>query len=242
MEQGANRYTAFWDHQLFAGLLATLSLIVFVVFMFKRMKDKSYDKRTSTDWKYLIGFLFAALITFALFLRIKDFSLYAIIFKLPGFGAMRSLTRIINIELIFFALAASWGFIELKHRFKTHPNILFAILLALFVGDNFFKSSAIYKNEVAESTARTEVLKEKLANLPPNSIFSYEPEELESMSLHQQIDAMLVAKELHLRTVNGYSATSPPGYDGFWWKLDSDSRNAWLDTKKVSSDNIIIIK
>ena len=52
---------------------------------------------------------------------------------------------------------------------------------------------------------------------------------------------MLASQQLHLKSINGYSATSPVGFDRYWRNIDSISRNIWLTTKQVDQESIVII-
>jgi hypothetical protein len=61
------------------------------VYLFKK-KFNSIKFQSST-----LIFGIVIIITFLLFTRYQGFSFYQVLFKLPGFGSMRSLTRIINI-------------------------------------------------------------------------------------------------------------------------------------------------
>jgi hypothetical protein len=56
--------------------------------------------------------------------------------------------------------------------------------------------------------------------------------------IYYQIDGMLAAQALHLKSINGYSATSPIGYDPFWGDMTKEKRIAWLKLKNHSNDFI----
>jgi hypothetical protein len=49
-----------------------------------------------------------------------------------------------------------------------------------------------------------------------------------------QIDAMLLAQEYGLKTLNGYTAASPKEYVKYWNAPNEESRNHWLQDKLLN--------
>lgn len=228
-------YPAFYDHQIFTGGVATLSIFLF----FSALTYIILKRSSSNIFTIIIGI--SAFISIALFIRYQGFSLYQFVFKIPGFEALRSLTRIVNVLLIFFAFATAY----IANYFFSKPSkkipFLFLALVLIISIDNYTKQSSIYRTEKAEATKRIDNLIEKLKQIPKQSIISYEPLRKDDAAIFYQLDAMLASQQVHLKSLNGYSATSPVGFDSYWRNIDSTSRNIWLKTKGLHQDSVIII-
>jgi hypothetical protein len=231
-------YPAWWDHQIFTGAIATLSLVFLIIFMIRKYyTDKSYLKSNETITLLVI----AAIFTFALFTRFRGFSLYYLIHFIPGMSSMRSLTRIINIELLFFAIAGAFTFSKIIKQKKIWAAPVFILCLGLFVVDNYNNSP--YHTPVEETQKRVNALTARMVHIPKGSIMSYEPTNKEgSATSSLQIDAMLAAQTLNLKTVNGYSATSAKGYGDFWFNLDSASRVKYFSEAGYTPDTVYVVK
>jgi hypothetical protein len=232
-------YPAPWDHQIFTGGLAMLSLILFSIFLLSFFLKQKWVKSMSIDVQTKALF-FTAIVVFLLFVRYQGFSFYQVLFKLPGFGSLRSLTRVINIELIFFAFSTTFIVSQLFNKYKKYTTLLFLCLSIIFVADNYFKGESSYRTEKIITEQRVDALVNKMKDIPAGSVVSYEPQ-FEGNSYPYQIDAMLAGQTLGLKMVNGYTATSPYGYDGFWREMSEETRNIWLNTMEISADNIFII-
>jgi hypothetical protein len=237
-ETGKN-IPAFWDHQLFAGAFATCCLIYF--FIKTSIRNPSKKQLIPIPDRTIQVLSITGIVTFLLFMRVETLSLYKLIYHLPGFGSMRSLTRIINIELIFFAIATAWcttKFLEKAGRFQL---FWFLLLGCILVADNYMKTGRAYRREKKETQARVEALMEKMKTLPKKSVISYEPENGNTDCVAYQIDAMLATQALGLVCVNGYTATSPGTYTPFWMGLDSVSRKYWFKENNMTDDHVQII-
>ena len=231
-------YPAFWDHQLFPGIISLICAAGIVLCFFFRKKF-SFLKKVFTDNTMVLCLTGA--ITFLLFVRYQGNSLYWLVHHLPGFGSMRSLTRIINIELIFFAIAASFMVHLLFKRYVKFSFLLFLFFMALLVADNYMKEGASYRTQKGISMHRIGILKEKMSSIPKGSIVSYEPLDKTMPSYVYQLDAMLATQELGLKSINGYSATSPLNYHHYWNEMNESSRLIWFETKEFEPDNLHVI-
>src|SRR5690606_17253342 len=86
----ADLFPAFWDHQIFPGGLAVISaLVCLIIWLFRRR----YFLQVPFD-HHMKLLSTTALLIFLFYLRVGSFSMYKIIYELPGFGAMRALQRI----------------------------------------------------------------------------------------------------------------------------------------------------
>ena len=236
----AKEHQAWWDHQIFAGAIATICLIFFVVVFISKIIKKNSFRQFQLN-PYLVAIFLTFLLTFFFFTRIEKFSCYWLIFKLPGFGALRSLTRIINIELIFFSVATGFVFNILFRKNKWLNICFFIVLLGLIMVDNYLKEGYSYRTEKSMAQARINDLTEKMEKIPEGTVVSYEPVIMETYSIFYQLDAMLASQKLNLIAINGYTNTSPPGYNNYWYNMSDDAREEWLRMFNFSADTIIVI-
>lgn len=226
-----------WDHQIFAGGIATLSVLLCLYYLAAgifRTKKNNYNSE-------LCLLAFAGIITFFLFLRIGNFSLYKAIYHIPGFSSMRSMARIINIELIFYAIAGSWCYNFLQKKYPRFKLLLIVLVLPLLTIDNYAKSKSIYRTEKSITQTRLKLLEEKLQHVPVNSIISYEPIIIDDSSTTFNTDAMLACQALHLKCVNGYSGNSPGAYTPFWMEPNTINRRIYFSAMNYNSDTIYVV-
>lgn len=233
-------YVAFWDHQIFAGFFANLCLLVFFTVVVAAVLKKQ-DVVFKIDATSFVLFIVSVL-TFILFIRFRSYSFYWFMHLMPGFGSMRALQRIINIELIFYAIAVAFVFKTVLKIEKNSSVFLFVIFLALVIADNYVLKDVQHKTQKSIFQERLKALELKLKNIPKNSIISYEPDSVPVKSYLVQLDAMLAAQSLGLRTLNGYSATSPKSYDNYWRKPNEESREIWLKANGIQNKNIVVIR
>ena len=232
-------YNAWWDHQIFAGGIATICFIIGVFFLISNATKSRFRLHSFSAPSILMS---TGLITMLLFLRFDKFSAYIALYFLPGFSSMRSLARIINIELIFFGIATTFVFSFIfKKRFRYKPVIFLAVLL-LVICDNYFYKEKSYKTKVNIAKERTNNIEKAFAKIPLGSVVSYEPAQMESASIYYQIDAMLTAQKYGLKTLNGYTATCPGDYGMYWEEPNEKSRNYWLGNKEICWDTLYVVK
>lgn len=233
------KYPAFWDHEIFTGGFATLGLLALLVSGIPALFSKQFSSWFSLP--HLRMFVFAGFITFFLFLRFGDFSLYRAVHILPGYGSMRALQRIVNIELLFFAGIVAWVISNLFKDGKLLSYMACLVLVVMILFDNHVPSDFIHRREKVMSQQRIDALIEKMKDIPKDAVVSYEPDTLESAPMDYQLDAMLAAQTLGLKTLNGYSATSPDGYNTYWVNPGPESRNIWLETKKMTGMKVAVV-
>jgi hypothetical protein len=234
-----NKYTAWWDHQIFPGGIAMICILIFSFFIIAKIINKNSFGKISIDYSLIILFI-TGLITFLLFLRFQNFSFYKIVKNLPGFGSMRSITRIINIELIFFAIATAFVFSILLKKQNIFSVLIFIFLAGFLIADNYYKEGTSYRTEKAVSQKRVDNLIAKMKNIPKGSIVSYEPDQYDDAG-KCQIDAMLASQTLNLKTVNGYSGNSPAAYSPFWFQLNRKAREDWFKSIEFKPDTVYVV-
>lgn len=238
-EIGQNSYQAWWDHQIFAGAIATLSLLAaFFLLVRDLLKSKFRIKDFSTPQLLLI----AGLLTFFFYLRISKVSAYFLLYIVPGFSSMRSLTRIINIELIFFSISTALIFIKITKNRGKYLSLFFVFALLLVICDNFFFTDKSYRREVSVAKARTTELEKVFSKIPAGSVVSYEIANPSSAIILYHIDAMLVSQKYHLKIINAYTATCPAEYVNYWNFPSEESRTQWLRSNPIEEDSIYVVK
>jgi hypothetical protein len=228
-----------WDQQLFAGGIATSSVLLVLFLLIRKLKNSG--KKGVLGLKHS-NLIFSALVSKLIFLRFWKISLYAFVFVVPGFSAMRALARIINIELLFAGIAVAYVFILLLQKIKSKA-VFFVFIAALFLVslDNYVHHDSIYKTEKSEIEDRFQALNNTLKDIPEGSLISYEPTNKEFGAFVYQIDAMLAAQENGLTCINAYTGSSPDEYTAFWFNLNEESRNSWLAEKNIEFDSLYVI-
>jgi hypothetical protein len=235
-------YPAFWDHQLFPGGVAMICLIIFLVIVI--IKKTATNRLSAFELTTNLWLLFlATVLTFLLFTRFGRFSFYTILYHIiPGYGSMRALQRIINIELLFFAVAVSFLFTVFLKKQNAISFIVFLILAFIIVLDNRSRPDFLDRWEMADSKKRVDYVLSKIKTHIPQKIISYEPDTLVTKSIYYQLDGMMASQSLGMRTLNGYSATAPEGYNAYWDKPNEKTRKIWLETTGLSNDSIQVIR
>ena len=86
------------------------------------------------------------------------------------------------------------------------------------------------------------MLVEEMKGFKRNTIVSYEPINREDVYNLYQLDAMMATQQLNLRAVNGYSGDAPKGFGIYWQKMDSTSRNEWLELRGVDRGDVEVVR
>ncbi|WP_317900065.1 hypothetical protein [Aurantibacillus circumpalustris] len=240
LENTGKNYQAFWDHQIFPGAIAIVSFILFSVLIIKR--NLVPNKSTQLEKSPMVTLFLTAICLFIFFIRYQDYSLYRIIFMLPGFDSMRALQRIVNIELLFFGIAFAYLCNVLFTKTKKISFILFFMGLSIFYIDNSIREDAADVYEKKVSSERIKKLNAKLKHLKKGTIFSYEPDTIRGLVIYHQLDAMLCAQENNLKCLNGYTSNSPNIYSYYWLSPNKMTRRIWLTMRGVPESQISIIK
>jgi len=226
---------ASWDHHIFTGAIALLSLVSFFIIIVFRKKWKI---QLSSN---IVILAIAGALTFLFVVRINEFTLYTLIFYLPGFGSMRSITRIINIELLFFGIGVAVVAFLVLNKFINYSLPIFLVMLALLTFDNYFIEGRSYRSEKKVAIERLESMKQKMSHVPVGGIVSYELPEPEFPVHWFHLDAMLAAQSLGLKTVNGYSGNSPGAYQPFWHEINQEGRISWFESQNFKPEKLYVI-
>lgn len=220
-------------HQLFPGGIAIFSVVFLLAYALQNGK-KLYRN------KLLLGIAITSMATFALYLNVEGHSLYKWVMKIPGYDSMRALQRIINIELLFFAIAVGLMYLLLL-RVTKYKTIFFLFFTLLLVGENKVKKEGLYTTSIAEANERVNSIIEKIGSREVE-IISLEPDSLLEKVFIHHLDAMLAAQQLGIKTLNGYSGTSAKGFGEFWHKPNAENRNNWCKLNNLDQSRLTILK
>ncbi len=228
----SNYLPAYWDHQIFTGILPILScvIILYVVFLSKESNLR------------LGHYFYSICLTFLFFTRFGTWSLYDLIYNIPGFAAMKSLTRIVNIELLFWGMSISYCYHLLTRRYSHYPFFIFIIVLGLIVCDNYFLSSKVYRTEKKIAQERVDCLLPILTKVPTYAVVSYEPKLLDHAASIYHLDAMLACQSQQLKCVNAYSGNSPGSFTPFWNTPNEENRITWFKSMNLFLDSLFVLE
>jgi hypothetical protein len=242
LEEVGIKYDAFWDHQIFPGGMAMLSLIGFFILVTVLWVLKKWKKKEIVLPIFIVPVTIMMAATFVLFIRYQGHSLYYLVFQVPGFDSMRSITRIINIELLFFGFAAAFLLSRLLKRIAFLSIPIFIILSYFVVLDNQISDEGIHRRLVSEGKDRIDPLIEKMKHLDPGTVVSIEIDSLVDPAARYQLDAMMASQYLHLKCINGYSAVAPDFFDVYWREPNEKSRLFWLNLRGINPDEVVVVR
>jgi hypothetical protein len=154
---------------------------------------------------------------------------------------MRVLERIVNVELLFYAIAVAFTFTRIAKRKILQP-VLFTLALALVIADNYVPAVHTDRVLMSESIKRVAHITAEFKKGRVDSILSYEPDTLLDKPQFYHLDAMLAAQLMHVKTLNGYSATSPADYTPYWMHPDQKTRMQWIRGRQVDPATVQVIR
>lgn len=233
-------YTYSWDFQIFPGGLAVLSVFLVMLFFFAQSL-KLFKKNYFTFDQTQTLFLWVTIFSFLFFIRFGNYSLYRILYSIPGFGSMRALQRIINIELVFFGFGLAVLVNSFLKKINSKTVVIFVILIGALTLDNRIQPEYVSKTLKSEAQLRVKELMRKISTADPGTVLSYEPFSLIPSENYIQLDGMMAAQSLGIPTLNGYSATSPVGFDAYWREPNETTRRIWLEHKGLSEEHIQVV-
>jgi len=207
------------EHQLFLGFTVLLALLIGLVWNFP-----SKHKQMANLY---IG---AAIVIFLITLNIHGFSLYKLLWYLPGGNSIRAVSRVVLVIMWPIALFIAVEMDSLLKLPKKNIHSAFIVLFFIFlflIEATQFSHSTTSKVEVQ---SRISALKAKIsADLPADLILYYLYEDSHYREI-KELDAMIVGQELGVPVLNGYSGYFPPGYGPF-----SASNNCGIAIERIEN-------
>lgn len=187
------------EHQMFFGLGASLLAIIGLL-----------TARKSPRWHQPARILTLALLVLVLVtLSVGHFSLYRAIMLLPGFNSIRAVTRICLVMLLPVAGLGAMG-IEALAGYVRNRLILTLTVAALLSAE--LLSYAPYHVPIEQWEARLTSLRDG-SKFSPNEqtpiLFALSNPNTPWPNLITELDAMMLAQDMNVPTVNGYSGNLP---------------------------------
>ncbi len=173
-------------------------------------------KTFQKDFRNKIGVIM--IITFTLLLAVtlsvKGHSLYLLFAHLPGISAIRIVERIVLVMLLPIGILVAIGVEALQQKASNASvavKILLLIVLCSLLGGEVIayqpKNTSIHEWQVRKIS----LLKKLPAQLPSRPILYVTIKKGEPWYT-AELDGMILAQDLGIPTINGYSGNKPPGY------------------------------
>ena len=223
-----------WEQFLFIGGLPWIAVLLLPFIFLKR--------RFESDAKKFLGFLLLTFfLCFIFSLKIDGFTLYKIIFNLPGYGSMRSINRLINAEVIFQILLMVFVF---KYLWEKYPVLkkYFILLPLLVIIDNSvsYWERTFKKSDVQADVARVkEFIRSQLDTT--KAAIAYQHFNFAGLETESHLNVMLATQEMGLACVNAYTGLFPYNYQGFADGEGMDSLKRWMDYNHAGINDIQIV-
>lgn len=226
-EHGVNDFEFWWIHQIFPGILPFVGLGVAILFLLRERKSLKQQKP-------LIFFLTVLCLHIVFTLNVGGKSLYFVLYQLPGFGSLRSIDRVINVEILFFMMVTALVLNELSRQ-KKLDKLFFIILPFIAITDNMVDPEAVIRMDKRAVQERTHMMKSKITSQisgyrgPIAYLYTGTPWKF----FESQLDVMIACQELGIRCVNGYSGYYPPMLNAFLTSGTEKNLADWLYFNKI---------
>jgi hypothetical protein len=152
------------------------------------------------------------LILVAMTVVVDGSSLYFLVIQLPGLDAIRAVSRIILVTLLPVAILVAVG-VDYVRRQVT--GVVGCFVLALVAMILVSAETVFYTPHQAARetwTMRQAGLKHLIGTPPIDGSVIYVTQRKEEPFYLAELDAMIYAQDHKLKTLNGYSGSTPPGY------------------------------
>lgn len=186
------------EHQMFMGaiplLLAAMGLL---------MGARSSNAHT---FAMMTGVLFGVM---ALTLYVGGFSLWYVLHKLPLASAIRAMTRLDQVLLFPVAYLVVQAIDHARAKWRWAGGLVAMVVLPLLLLE--FAATSMYVSTKNEWRDRLSLLEASVPqNINPDTVLFFA--QRQGPYFADELDAMWVALRHGVKTLNGYSGFSPPGY------------------------------
>jgi hypothetical protein len=191
-----------WERQLFPGVAVVVLLLAGIAWRFQ-----THHRRLA--WLHFT----AAVTLIVLTMAFHGFSLYLILYLLPGMKSIRAVPRFFLVAMWPLALFIAWVIDGLILRYQQRRWLLAVVYLVvgLLVAESVFYNHTTYVK--ADAQRRLDELAQQIPEIVPENPILYVAENPQDPTYATEIDAMLLSQQLGWSTLNGYSGNYPPGYD-----------------------------
>lgn len=221
--------TEWWLQSVFAGIIPLLAVLIPPFYLLYKFYKKS------TVPILLKSLIITSTIIVLLHIRTEGgLSLYALIFKLPGINSMRVLSRFMHVELFILLLLFGY-FLE---KIKPH-HFVFAVLLVF--ADNLFSPNFIPREKKAELIVRKELLLNKIDQSEAKKVKAIAFINQTQPHFVTHLDMMLVAQQLGVKTINGYSSYCPDDFGEFFLENSESGLLKWLESNQIRKEDVLVV-
>lgn len=194
------------EHQMFVGL-GTLALVFLGLVSLARGGGLPTGIRS-------IGAISAIsiLILVGMSVVVSGYSFYFYIVRIPGLDAIRAVSRIILMILLPVSILVALGVSWLRGRFNSVVGVWVVTLAAIGVvgAETVFYKPQHFSRDLWE--ARQSELGRVIGQPLSQGSVIYVTQRKEEPFYLTELDAMIYAQDHKLKTLNGYSGSTPPGY------------------------------
>lgn len=203
-------------HQLFIGIGPAIALACGLVFTWNKsqlsfLEDPSCRiKRLGQASSIALVLLFAATVS------IHDHSFYHYLLKLPGINGLRVVTRVIFVMLIPMAILVAIAvqyvnlllFLRPPNNHRRRQVVIVLIVLLVCIEAIF---CTIPNKSIRSWQDRISTLSALLPKPLPENAVLFTTQKLNEWDYLTGMDTMILAQDLGVPTLNGFSGQSPPG-------------------------------
>lgn len=194
------------EHQMFIGL-GTLALVFFGLISLARAGGLPTSSRS-------LGAISAIsiLILVGMSVVVSGYSFYFYIVRIPGLDAIRAVSRIILVILLPVSVLVAMGVSWLRGRFTSvvGGGLVTVAVIGLVSAETVFYSPQHFARDLWET--RQSELGWVIGQPPSEDVVIYVTQRKEEPFYLTELDAMIYAQDHKLKTLNGYSGSTPPGY------------------------------
>jgi len=175
-------------------------------------------------------------------IKIGNFTIYKLIYFIPGFGSLRAIGRVVHLELFFYAMILVSVLLFFYNKVRFNKIFIITILL-LIIADQFIdKTIAInYNKENAQNRTKEIVNLLENKNVKQYNAFAICVKNKEELYKYN-IDAMIASQVVNKPTINGYSGTCMGKNCDFIVNLDTISLYDYLNFNWIKKNEVLVIQ
>lgn len=190
------------EQQLFLGIPVTLLFLVATGYVIIRPGSASPALRL---------FIYSSLVLALVMTKIGPLTLYWVVAQLPGFEALRAVSRF-QLVGAFPIVAACVLFIQQVTFLDRWRPVLVGLLALWLVGDVNMIGKSTFSSQESRARIDAVVAQAGHASSLDGSVLAFRGDPAVPPYINQ-IDAMFAAARLGIPTLNGYSGNFVPGYE-----------------------------
>lgn len=222
------KFENWWMHFHFSGIIPWLGIIVGILVIWR--------KKVTAENKKIYKFIYISLILNIMFcINIKGFSLYKFVMYFPGFSSMRSIDRILNIQIILFLIIFALSFSEI-YRLNKKIKLILMLFPFFAIFDNAINVNVLKRfdkkfsqnkvNDIVINIKEQYDKKYKAIAYLPQITKPTEPD-VHIKTIELQLSVILAAQSLNIPVVNSYTGYYPVDYGPFFSNMDTASLRRW---------------